>query len=272
MCDISLPLLCAITFFISYCHSFTARNPGVLRLRGFHQYFPSFSHKGDNPGVQESSMSLIVEDILFSGDVESVYRRNTKMFSSLQFLSFLQNKLLQLGISEAEEKEILQETIQRVQHILSSTDGMGTDSEIIYEKRLDKIVYSNPGERKNVLEEMKGDLTLGFIQFIETELQNSNDIDIKIALSEILGTIELVKGSHHSAEGILTTAPINSSCVNNDRYQHNFQESVRLGDRNERVISFSSSIQFYFIWDLSLRFLLDCCCPDPTSLQMLSLM
>jgi hypothetical protein len=53
--------------------------------------------------------------------------------------------------------------------------------QIIFIYRLDKILFTSPHIRKSYIEEHKEEMTQGFVDYIQQEMRNSDDVDSKVS-------------------------------------------------------------------------------------------
>jgi len=131
-----------------------------------------------------------LEDMIYSGDIDGFIRRRAKDVVNDDFLDFLDSKL---ESSEDEElKQVIKEIIDSIEGRLDLTDGL-VDSGVVFEKRLDKILFTPPNQRKIYIEENKADMTLGFIDYIQSEMKSMEDMDSKVVMASILQIIGQVK-------------------------------------------------------------------------------
>jgi hypothetical protein len=72
------------------------------------------------------------------------------------------------------------------------TDGI-TDSGVVFEKRLDKILFAPPNARRDYIKENINDMTLGFIEYVQNELKVMTDADSKVVLASVLQMIGQAK-------------------------------------------------------------------------------
>lgn len=187
--------------------------------------------------LSEKIFDQLFDDILYSGgDIESVQRRNPKVFIHPKFLAFLKQKLGSLN--DDDERSVIQGVLGMIAEQVQLSDGLGQDSELLYEKRLDNIVFANPAERKHVLQEMKEDLTVGFINFLQGELRSTKDLDVKVVIAEILHEISELQGGDYLDSSERALIAKGSESANSDAVRetaNNLQRLSKLGDRNDQV-------------------------------------
>ena len=119
--------------------------------------------------------------MIFSGDMIGYVRRNAKSVLTNDFLLFLNEKLENFGNNDEDEdeKNVLVEVIAIINEKLKQTDGL-VDSAVIFESRLDKILFAPPNQRKTYIEENIEDMSVGFVEYIQRELRASPDTDSKV--------------------------------------------------------------------------------------------
>lgn len=186
--------------------------------------------------LSESAMERLLEDVLYSGDVEAVYRRNSRTFLHQKFYSFLKEKLN--SFDDDDERTIVQNVLGMIESQIQLSDGMGQDSDLLYERRLDKIVFANPSERSQVLKELQDDLSPGFISFLQSEMKSSKDLDVKVVIAEILHEISVMKGGEYldSTDKKLLTKESGINHLHDvQEVSDQLQRLSKLGDRNEQV-------------------------------------
>lgn len=122
-----------------------------------------------------------LQDMIFSGDMIGYVRRNAKSVLTNDFLLFLNEKLEKFGNNEedVDEKNVLVEVIAIIDEKLKQTDGL-VDSAVVFESRLDKILFAPPNQRKTYIEENIDEMSVGFVEYIQRELRSSPDTDSKV--------------------------------------------------------------------------------------------
>lgn len=131
-----------------------------------------------------------LEDMIYSGDIDGFIRRRAKDVVTDDFLDFLDSKLE--SSDDEELQQVIKEIIESIEGRLNMTDGL-VDSGVVFEKRLDKILFTPPNQRKIFIEENKADMTLGFIDYIQSEMKTMEDMDSKVVMASILQMIGQVK-------------------------------------------------------------------------------
>lgn len=131
-----------------------------------------------------------LEDMIYSGDIDGFIRRRSKDVVTDDFLDFLDSKLE--SSDDEELQQVIKEIIESIEGRLDMTDGL-VDSGVVFEKRLDKILFTPPNQRKIFIEENKADMTLGFIDYIQSEMRNMEDTDSKVVMASILQMIGQLK-------------------------------------------------------------------------------
>lgn len=140
--------------------------------------------------LTDSEYNEIVEDIMYSGDLEGIIRRKAKDLVSEDFAEYLVEKLDEMNSPDlADERSVVQDILNNIRLKLRLTDGLGADSEVVYERRLDRIIFTPPKERRSFIASIKDDLTPGFVEFIQREMANTPDQDSKVVLASVLQMI-----------------------------------------------------------------------------------
>lgn len=140
------------------------------------------SEEQDVQYIDDSAYEDWLQDMIYSGDIAGYLRKNTKNVVNDDFLLFLKEKIESIGSGEdeEEEKEVLSMVIDAIEAKIRQTDGL-TDSEMVFESRLDKILFAPPNQRKQFIEENADLMTEGFVQYIQQELRASGDTDSKVS-------------------------------------------------------------------------------------------
>ena len=138
-----------------------------------------------------------------------------------------------------------------IQENMKLTDGYGGNIGEIYEKRLNNILFISPNQRKSYLNEISNDLTLSFIEYIQKEMNDTNDVDTKIVFATILKLIGDIKNDDNllgDSSSLLLQADsslgdeyddndnINSKDSFNS-YQSQFQQEMGIINRNEQILA-----------------------------------
>ena len=133
----------------------------------------------------------LLDEMIYSGDFVGFMRRKAKQIISEDFLDFLQER--EKTAIDLDDKNVLNEIIGMIQDKLRLSDGM-TNSESVFDERLDKILYTAPNKRLQYIEDIKDDMTEGFITHVKKLLNADKDIDNKVVFASILQLISKVKG------------------------------------------------------------------------------
>jgi len=143
----------------------------------------------------EEIMANWLEEMIYSGDMAGYVRRQSKDLICEQFLEFLQER--SAAVTDEDEKQAILEALNIVAANFKLTDGMGGESGIAYEKRLDNILFIKGNLRKAYVQEHPEELTDGFLEYIQKELKSTEDQDSKVVLASILKIVSEVKGSDY---------------------------------------------------------------------------
>lgn len=137
-------------------------------------------------------MMDIIDDMLFSGDIEGFIRRRSKDILQEEFLSFLQKRVAECD--DEDEKNAILAASGIINEKLRLSDGLGDQTGEVFERRLDQILFKSPNQRMAFIEENTDDMTPGFVDYIKQELKNTADTDSKVVLASVLQMIGKVKG------------------------------------------------------------------------------
>lgn len=196
-------------------------------------------------------METWLQDMIFSGDMNGYIQRQKLSVLTVDFIEYVEERLELSG--DEDEKGALQEVLQAVQSKYKETEGL-VDSGVVFEKRLDKILFCAPNRRTDLIKtEMADELTPAFIQYVQDELKNTQDTDGKVVLASILQLMgqsstvgrDLLGGS----AAILSLADASLG----DQFKRNESElqfsmtglggvvenkdNMGIGDRNEQILA-----------------------------------
>jgi len=65
----------------------------------------------------------------------------------------------------------------------------------VFENRLDKILFTAPNLRRNLIEEKLDEMTDGFVEYVQSEMKTTMDSDSKVVLASILQMIGQLKNA-----------------------------------------------------------------------------
>jgi hypothetical protein len=102
---------------------------------------------------------------------------------------------------DEEEADVLKSIVTLIQEKLRQTDGLGADSDMIFEMRLDKLLFAPPNSRKTYITENIDDFSEGFVEYVQKELRTVVDTDSKVVLASCLQLIGQVKETNLLADG-----------------------------------------------------------------------
>lgn len=224
---------------------FTAiRRPAAVYNRAFHLLAGGNAHMAD-----------WLEDIIYGGDIQGAIQRRAKDVVNDDFLDYLDEQVQ--TADDADMEEIIATISSIIYKKLELNEGM-VDAGEVFEKRLDKILFTPPAKRKEFIENNKKDMTGGFIDYVQKELKAADDMDSKVVIASILQMIGQVKETDllGSDASILQSASLSEDSVglaelildgsmSTDELQRSVAEGkeIQLGDRNEQVIAIKAIYQ-----------------------------
>lgn len=182
----------------------------------------------------------LLEDMIYSGDMPGFMRRKTREIVDEDFLDYLKERIE--SADDDDEKAAIQEIITLVSGKLLQTDGLA-DSGIVFESRLDRILFTAPNNRRKYIEENKEEMTQAFIEYIQSEMKSMSDIDSKVVLASILQMIGEVQGTDYLGNEAIILSKADASLGEQFAKQSSFLEggsisdakAVATGDKNEQV-------------------------------------
>eukprot|EP00607_Mallomonas_marina_P007390 CAMPEP_0182420442 /NCGR_PEP_ID=MMETSP1167-20130531/5244_1 /TAXON_ID=2988 /ORGANISM="Mallomonas Sp, Strain CCMP3275" /LENGTH=631 /DNA_ID=CAMNT_0024596389 /DNA_START=25 /DNA_END=1920 /DNA_ORIENTATION=+ len=137
--------------------------------------------------LSEDSMSEVLEEMIFSGDVEGFVRRRAKDVVQEEYVSFLNNKLTECD--DDDEKTAISDVLAIIKEKMRVTEGLGENTGLVFESRLDKILFTNPSQRLEWMKENREELSEGFIEYVKEEMKNNDDADNKMVIASVLQLI-----------------------------------------------------------------------------------
>jgi len=123
-------------------------------------------------------LAELLDEMIFSADIEGFIKRKSKELVNDEFLDFLRQKLS--ASDDDDEKVIITDTIALITERQRLQDGLGDQVNIVFETRLDQILFKSPNMRLKWIEENAEDITPGFVEFVQNELRKNTDIDNKV--------------------------------------------------------------------------------------------
>lgn len=198
------------------------------------------------PAVIDAKMTDCLDDIIFGGDIQGAIQRRAKDALTDDFLDFVEEQIQ--TSQDADMKLILTEISSIINSKLELNEGMADAGEV-FEKRLNKILFTAPAKRKDFIEANRQEMTVGFIDYVQKEMKAADDMDSKVVIASVLQMIGQVKdtdllgndasvlqyGGDSSAHSGLNL----SGGANTDDLQREVTDSeqTKLRDRNEQVDS-----------------------------------
>ena len=189
----------------------------------------------------EEIMEGWVEDMIYSGDMQSYVSRYGKDVLCEEFVSYLHSRMTE--VNDKDEKASLKEVLAAIQGGFASTDGMGGDSGVVFENRLNQILFTAPNQRRLFIEENLENMTPGFVEYIQEELRTIADSDSKVVIASILKLLGEVKGADllggASAMLDFADASLGDDFKKEDRMAELIESTKgqNVGDRNERILA-----------------------------------
>lgn len=189
----------------------------------------------------EEIMDGWVDDLIYSGDMPGYVRRYGKDLLCDEFLEYLHGRVSETV--DDDERESITEVLAVIQSGFTSTDGLGGDSGVAFENRLNRILFTAPNGRRSFIESNEEDMTSGFVEYIQNELRSNPDSDSKVVLASILKLIGDVKGSDLLG-GAATMLQFADGGLGDDYKKEEVldlksiaDESNAVGDRNEQILA-----------------------------------
>lgn len=193
--------------------------------------------------ISDETMEEWLDDMIYCGDIEGYIRRRSKDVVTWDFRDYLDFRLG--DCQDEDEKQVLTEITQLLAEKLRLSDGL-VDSKEVFESRLDKLLFTSPNQRKAFIQENIGEMSLGFVEYIQSEMKDTTDSDSKVVYASILQLIGAAKGSDllGSLAGILSGADSSlgdqfaapASILLGDSSLADAKEAgQKVGDRNEQV-------------------------------------
>lgn len=234
-------------FSSTYSH---LRNQRVISMKAwpsiFHNFLPSPRSKSRichakrksiavycsiGPIISDETYEEWLDDIIYSGDIEGYIRRRSKDLVDVDFLEYLEERITMS--QDSDEKQVLIDITKVVQDFLRKSDGL-EDSAITFEKRLDRILFCAPANRRAMIVEKIDEMTEGFVDYIQREIQSSDDSDIKVVLASILQMIGQAKNVD-----LLSNSSVDLSRISEITAEKTDSAdaalSTNLSDNNEKV-------------------------------------
>ena len=172
--------------------------------------------------LSDDVMEKYLDEMIYSGDIEGYIRRHVKDLISEDFKEYIEDILP--DVEDEDEKEAIQEALALISKRLQATDGI-SNSGIVFERRLDKILFAPPQARREYIQENLEDMSPGFIEYIQKELKETSDNDSKVVLASILQMI----GSLKDADFLGANIKVLTEADTADAYQ----KAITLGANQE---------------------------------------
>ena len=125
-------------------------------------------------------MTDLLDEMVYSGDIEGFIKRRSKEVLQDDFLQYLEEKIE--TSDDDDEKAIFSEALQIIEERQRLTDGLGEAVDVVFETRLDKILFTSPNLRTQWIEAHLDEITPGFVEYVQKELRKMEDEDSKVSL------------------------------------------------------------------------------------------
>jgi hypothetical protein len=187
----------------------------------------------------EEIMTGWIEEMIYSGDMAGYVNRYSTDLVCEEFEEFLGERVQ--ACDDEDERIAVTEALNLISRQLRSTDGMGADSDLVFENRLNQILFTAPNRRKQFIKDNLEEMTDGFIDYIQQDIKNSDDQDSKVVLASVLKTISTVKGQDviGGASAMLQFADetLGDEFKKEDTLaKFSGQTASFVGDRNEKIL------------------------------------
>lgn len=188
--------------------------------------------------VSDETLEGWLDDMIYSGDIDGFIRRRAKDVINEDFDEYLQERLE--ACDDEDEKKVLIEIAAIVSSKLRTAEDVG-DGAQQYEARLDKILFTAPNARKELIESNMEEMTQGFIEYIQTEMKSNIDTDSKVVYASILQLIGQTKGDDLLGKDASILSQADSSLGDQFKVESKLLEggldTSKVGDRNERILA-----------------------------------
>lgn len=201
--------------------------------------------------LTDAELEEILDEMLYSGDVEGCIRKRVKYLMNDNFLGFVEEKMEKS--EDEDEKIVMKEIITNIEERITAAGGL-SDSTSDFEKRLDKILFTPPNKRRQYIEEISGELSPAFLDYVKTQMQQAEDPDVKIVMATVLQIMGDTTGSDllgrskallRGADGSLGKE-FEKETSTSDVLQLGSEpfgdKPVSIGDRNDQVNSVNQTI------------------------------
>ena len=171
--------------------NFLSQNtPKFAKIEITKKYRENTLYSSNGQIISDKTYEEWLDDIIYSGDINGYIRRHGNDLVTDDFCGYLEERIE--TCQDNDEKKVIEDIVLVIHNQLNRSDGL-EDSELIYEKRLDRILFNSPQKRREYIKNISDDLTVGFIHYIKTEITSSSDSDVKVVLASILQMIGQLK-------------------------------------------------------------------------------
>ena len=191
----------------------------------------------------DEAVEVWLDSMMYSGDLNGYIRKNIKTILNDNFIGFVEEKLEET--EDEDEKLVMKQIVTVLDAKLAKVDSEA-DGGVAYTKRLDKILFVRPNQRRVHIEETKDDISAGFVEYVQQELRATEDLDSKVVLATVLQLVEEIKGVDMLGSNSYLLQGADSSLV--DQFKKKEEGVARwagegavvgdggvIGDRNEQV-------------------------------------
>jgi hypothetical protein len=198
--------------------------------------------------ISDETMEEWLDDMIYCGDIEGYIRRRSKDVVTDDFREYLDERLA--ACHDEDEKQVLSEITVMVGEKLRLSDGL-SDSEEVFESRLDRILFTAPNQRKAFIQENIATMSLGLVEYIQREMKDTSDGDNKVVFASILQLIGNAKGADllGTNAGLLSKADSTlgdqfaapaSALLGDSSIADAKEAGQKVGDKNEQVATIIS--------------------------------
>jgi hypothetical protein len=198
--------------------------------------YNTFLKSSSEPYVTDEQLEELLDDMIYSGDVEGYARRRAQEVVNEDFLDYLKERVG--DCQDDDEKQVLDDIINLVSEKLRLTDGL-VDSEVSFAERLDKILFTAPQNRRKLIEDNIVEMTAGFVDYVQRELKETADADSKVVLASILSFIGQAKGADLLGKDVEVLAGADATLGEEFAKKSAILEgpAVPTGDKNEQILA-----------------------------------
>ena len=185
--------------------------------------------------VTDEQLEGWLDDMIYSGDVKGYIKKNALNVITEDFAEYVEERINASG--DADEIVALNEVLSIVNGRLQLTDGL-VNSDEVFEKRLDRILFTPPNQRSKWLEDNRGDLTGGFVEYIQNEMKIATDSDSKVVLASILQLIGQATGKELLEKDVSKELFQSADATLGDQFKKEVKTiDSNFRDKNEQILA-----------------------------------